>query len=302
MRVRLKPTDRKSPSRANGGASIEPFDARDIDGGMRLKRSAGWNQTEEDWRALLDLSGDGSVGAKIDDYLVGSALVLEYDVNDGGRIGWVSMVLVDPSFRRRGIGTQLLDAAITRSSDLRAHMLDATSAGMPVYERIGFTPVDAITRWRLKESDRRDSLELGRSVDESLRLGGSSTEMLFSADRSATGFSRTRLVGELVRRWNPITSDLGGIVFGRDGSGAHQIGPIISSTADDAKELIDRAVRTTRGELIIDIRDRHVEVAEFAEGLGFRRERSFSRMVKSDAASLPEPDESLIAIAGPEFG
>ena len=269
---------------------------------MRLKASAGWNQTEEDWRLLLEFSGAGSVSAKIDDYLVGTALVLEYELTIGDRIGWVSMVLVDPTFRQRGIGTRLLEAAIARSSGLRAHMLDATPAGIPVYERVGFAPVDTITRWRLHKSDRRDLADFDRTIVQSEQHDGLSPEFLATADRWATGFSRTRLVEELVHRWIPVVTSGGGIAFGRDGSGAHQIGPIISSTTHDAVELIDRAARMIGGELIIDIRDRHVAVAEFVESLGFRRERTFTRMVKSDALSLPESDESLIAITGPDFG
>ena len=271
---------------------------------MRLKTLAGWNQTEADWRALLDLSGSGSFGARVDNLLVGSALVLEYesDPDPDGRIGWVSMILVDPSFRRRGIGTQLLEAAITGSTHLRVHLLDATQAGVPVYERLGFSPVDAITRWRLKASDRTDSTNFERADIHARSTSDASTESLIAMDRSATGFSRPRLVKELLRRWNPISTPGGGIALGRDGSGAHQIGPVISSSPEEAKDLINRAVISTGGELIVDLLDRHLALADFVGSLGFSRERSFSRMVRSDSHSIPVSDKSLIAIAGPEFG
>ena len=300
MRKRLNRRDSTSSSSGRGTVSIETFERRDIEDGMRLKASSGWNQTENDWRTLLDLSGSGSVCARIGNLFVGSALVLEYKSVGGGRIGWVSMVLVDPSFRRRGIGTELLEEAISRSAELDVHMLDATQAGVPVYEHFGFVPYDKITRWRLRATDRSAGGE--GTIDHFDNSVHPSADSLLAADRRATGFIRPRLIDELVRRWDPIVTRSGGVAFGRDGSGAHQIGPVISSSPDEAVFLVGRAVESIGGELIVDIRDRRTQLAEFVSSLGFVRERGFFRMARSESRSFPMPTDSLAAIAGPEFG
>ena len=39
--------------------TIRPFTEADIPAGMRLKRSAGWNQTAGDWRRAVALQPDG---------------------------------------------------------------------------------------------------------------------------------------------------------------------------------------------------------------------------------------------------
>src|SRR5207253_338766 len=66
-----------------------------------------------------------------------------------GRAGWVGMVLVDPEFRRRGVATALMGAALDhlRRRGVTTVKLDATPAGRSVYERLGFEPESLLRRW-----------------------------------------------------------------------------------------------------------------------------------------------------------
>jgi len=48
------------------------------------------------------------------------------------------MVLVDPSVRGCGLGTQLLYEALDILGDMRTIRLDATPAGHPIYRKLGF--------------------------------------------------------------------------------------------------------------------------------------------------------------------
>jgi GNAT superfamily N-acetyltransferase len=80
----------------------------DLPLGMRLKDEAGWNQTEADWRRLFALAPDGCFVAECHETSVGTAATCIF-----GRVGWIAMMLVDEAYRRRGIGTRLVEQSIT---------------------------------------------------------------------------------------------------------------------------------------------------------------------------------------------
>ena len=88
--------------------SLRPLIDQDIPFAMELKNLAGWNQTEADWQGYLDFEPDGCFLIEASGDKAGTVTTITY----GQRFGWVGMVLVHPSKRRLGIGTELLQAAI----------------------------------------------------------------------------------------------------------------------------------------------------------------------------------------------
>src|SRR5689334_22523272 len=105
---------------------IRLLDERDIPAAMRLKELARWNQTESDWRRLLQLEPRGCFGATLDGRLVGTTTAITY----GDELAWIGMVLVDPEYRRRRIATRLMQAALDYLSGRVALVkLDATPDG-----------------------------------------------------------------------------------------------------------------------------------------------------------------------------
>src|SRR2546426_12200613 len=77
----------------------------DIPAGMRLKEIAGWNQTPADWERFLSASPEGCFVTEVEGRVVGTATTINYE----DRFAWIGMVLVDPDYRGRGIGTRLLE-------------------------------------------------------------------------------------------------------------------------------------------------------------------------------------------------
>src|SRR5688572_17186170 len=117
----------------------------DIPAGLRLCRAASWNQLAADWELFLAASPDGCrVATNEDGEVVGSAATINY----GDSFSWIAMVLVDPSYRRSGIGTRLLMESLKIVGDQTAR-LDATPAGREVYVPLGFReeyPLQRMTR------------------------------------------------------------------------------------------------------------------------------------------------------------
>ena len=91
--------------------TIRPMTAADIPAGMRLRELAGWNQTEQDWQRFLKLAPSGCFVACVDGRVRGTVTTLDFEK----RLGWVGMVLVDPEYRRQGMGTGLLEAGVSAS-------------------------------------------------------------------------------------------------------------------------------------------------------------------------------------------
>src|ERR1035437_1402272 len=116
----------------------------DVDAGLRLCRASGWNQLESDWRCFLDWNPRGCRAAVSDEVVVGTVATLRLEE----RFSWISMLLVDPAMRGRGIGSTLLRDALRLLEDVETVRLDATPAGKVVYERYGFLDEYPLVRMR----------------------------------------------------------------------------------------------------------------------------------------------------------
>ena len=116
----------------------------DIPLGLRLARQAGWNQIEADWRRFLAMQPDGCFVGERDGTPVATTATFIF-----GPVAWIAMVLVDVDSRRKGVATTLLKHALDflDNQGVKTVRLDATAAGQPVYEKLGFRtgiPADPI--------------------------------------------------------------------------------------------------------------------------------------------------------------
>ncbi|GCB50686.1 GNAT family N-acetyltransferase [Streptomyces sp. NL15-2K] len=59
-----------------------------------------------------------------------------------GLTGWVQTVVVDPPWRRRGLGARVMDHALgwLRAREVSAVVLQTTEDGAPLYQKLGFAP------------------------------------------------------------------------------------------------------------------------------------------------------------------
>src|SRR5687767_2691655 len=86
---------------------IRDMTVSDIPAGLALCRASRWNQTERDWLYFLTAAPHSAVVAVEDGVVIGTVATMPY-----GPFAWISMVLVDPAARHRGIGTLLLDRGL----------------------------------------------------------------------------------------------------------------------------------------------------------------------------------------------
>ena len=264
--------------------------------GLRLSRQARWNQTEADWLRFMHFEPDGCFVAELDGYAVGTTTTCVL-----GSVAWIAMVLVDVNARGRGIGTRLLRHALDYLEDRRVLTirLDATPAGRPVYEKLGFMPEYELARYEGMASQYPAS----QIVTE---LAPGAHPDIVEFDKKETGTDRgkmlVRLFGEfpqglrIVRRQGTVE----GYVIIRPGANAIQVGPCVAAT-DAGPPLLSDAFTRCRGKMVfMDVPKGNVDAVRFVEAAGLSIQRSFTRMYRGKR--IDDNITALWASSGPEKG
>ena len=299
---------------------------------MRLKTAAGWNQTDADWKLLLELSRGGSFAAIVDKTVVGTVTLAEYEGTVFGHVGWIGMVLVNPDFRRRGIATSLMKYATSTAQDFDVIGLDATPQGRPVYERLGFETIGIITRWerslnadskrftavnRRPASDTGDASASRISFDPEPRrsyspIPAESLRGCITFDAEVSGFNRPYLIETFYSRTPAISAlvmtdrEIDGFLVGRRGSNAIQLGPVAAKTDCVFDLLLSTLLPRVSDQIYIDVYDDMSNRADALVAHGFTRTREFARMLLNPHAdgsiAFPQTRPEAVAITGPEYG
>lgn len=275
--------------------SFHRMTPKDIPFGLHLCRQAGWNQTAEDWRRFLDLEPRGCFVAQWDGQPAGTTTVCVF-----GPIAWVAMVLVEESFRGRGIGTALVKHALDWLDErgVPTVRLDATPLGQPIYARLGFVPEYEVGRWE-------GIVPPCRCRRRVRPIAGPDATAVTEMDTLATGTPRGPLLRYLLYR-QPTEKYLwgkppAGYVIVRPGANAWHIGPLIAKRFQAAVALAEAAfARHVGHRVFVDIPLDHSAACAWAARAGLRLQRRWMRMVRGKP--VQEVHAMLWASSGPEAG
>jgi len=259
----------------------------DLAAALELSTLAGWNQTADDWRMLLELAPDGCFGMEVGGHVVVSATLVCY----GDRLGWIGMVLTHPEFRHQGFAKQLFEhvLAIADSLGVKTFKLDATDQGQHLYESYGFKSEQAIERWFRPGS-------LAREISEP------SVEFtkLHQLDREAFGADRSKLLEKLARRGR-CCSDSAAYAFSRPGRSFSYLGPCLAESAEAARQVLEMAIGIPEaGGWFWDLLPANRNAVAVASEMGFAPQRRLMRMFRGE--ELSGNDQLVYAIAGFELG
>jgi GNAT superfamily N-acetyltransferase len=278
--------------------------AHELPDAEALVRDAGWNQTADDWRAFLAL---GSVYAIRNDTgrVIATAATLPY----GGRFAWISMVLVAREHQRRGLATRLMRRCV---EDLKAAglvpVLDATPAGREVYRGLGFVDTWGFQRFARPSTNvargaaaaAPDGLTIRTITDDIWPDLCAFDTGVFGADRSAL-LARLRGRAPQIERFATRDGRIVGVILGRDGRVATQIGPLVAADEETALALLDHAVGVLGGPIFIDVPDAKAATLAYLAAQGFEIQRPLTRMVLGQHTAFDDGRRTF-AVAGPEFG
>jgi GNAT superfamily N-acetyltransferase len=291
-----------APGSANGAAELRALGEADLADAMRLKEIAGWNQTEADWRRLIGLEPRGCFAAVADGRVVATTTTTAY----GREMAWVGMVLVDPDHRRRGLATRLVRAALRYldGAGVASVKLDATPAGRPVYEALGFEVESLVERWEGTAHAPPQTAAAARIE----ALGDGARAEVLALDRRAFGADRAGLVLALLEDScaTPLVArgpdgSVEGYALARQGTRASYVGPLVAASPEAAAALLDAVLAELDGRRVyVDVNTEFDGGAGLLAERGFVKQRDLIRMRRGgDAAGQPG---LVFAIAGPEIG
>jgi len=273
------------------GVVLRRLLASDIPAAMQLSEQAGWNQTTEDWRMLMDLAPEGCFAIEVDGELAATTTLICY----GHRLAWIGMVLTELSYRGRGFARRLLTQALTQADELRIETvkLDATDQGRTLYEKLGFRFEQAVERWTRPGST-------GSSSTTPL-VEAHPVEDWRGADQRAFGADRSRLLARLAQRGQPLLFLDGSYLLTRPGRQTRYLGPSVCEAPATARALIERVLQIAGvQDCLWDLLPRNTNAAAIARDLAFTPTRHLHRMVRGK--DLRAKDEMIYAIAGFELG
>jgi ribosomal protein S18 acetylase RimI-like enzyme len=283
---------------SSAAVEIRAMRVADIPAGLALCRASGWNQTEKDWRFFLTAARDGALAAVHDGRVVGTVATLPY-----GPFAWISMVLVDPAVRRKGIGTLLLLRGLALVPTSVTARLDATPSGELLYRKLGFSPEYGVTR-RFLDARPHD---LARSTNVR-PLGDEDWPAIEQLDARAFGAPRIALLKRFAAEaheyaWVATQNGvLQGFVLGRHGHVRDQLGPLVADSCATADALVDACLSGSRRRgVFLDAPDNQRAWNDALARRNFAIERPLLRMYRGKLTSPGDPS-IIFAIAGPEFG
>lgn len=266
---------------------IRPLRLSDIPFAQEIREIAGWNQTDSDWERLIHHEPEGCFLIECEGAPAGTATTTVHH----GQVGWIGMVLIRPEFRRRGLATKLLTRCIEYLKPrTRSIKLDATQAGVYVYEKLGFIEESRLHRWEGrgtgKKTEDRWSSELPLELDE--RAFGSNRSDFLRALASSSEV-RSRADGD-------------GYGMIRDGINASYLGAVVAQLPEVGHELVE-GLLAEAGNLPVywDIPNDNFSAVKLAEELGFVKQRELIRMRLGEDHFAGDPTKQW-AITGPETG
>jgi GNAT superfamily N-acetyltransferase len=269
----------------------------DVIAGLSLCRIAGWNQLARDWEMFLNLNPEGCIVAE-QEKVIGTVTTARYQ----DHFSWIGMVLVDPAFRRQGIGMQLMHESLHTIRPGETAKLDATPAGREVYLKLGFIEEYNLSRMLLNTIPRSDK------PNEARPLPKNSIPSLAEFDSRIFGAGRKELLEwmfEGAPQYAFVVAgemEIQGYCLGRNGFNYTQIGPVIARDRNIAEMLVISALsRCPDKPVIIDTPRLDPEWTAWLNSIGFAEQRPLIRMYKG-SNDFPGIPESQFAILGPEFG
>lgn len=282
--------------------ALRSMQQEDLPAADGLRRLIGWNQTLQDWRRMLAFEPEGCFVALKQNQVVGAVTTITY----GSVLGWIGMMLVHPEHWRQGIASRLMLRAIDylRTKGIGCIKLDATPAGKPVYDRLGFVAEWNLTRWQLPVRPAVGAAPKGKLARDLQPQDWLAVEAL---DTAGFGIARPQLLRSLAQDcaaalvW-PIDGAPKGSGMLRVGAQACYLGPLACSSAAGAEAIALTLLAEADSKSVYwDIPDANQDAAAIAHKLGFEPLRPLTRMCLGPNSAVGDL-RVLFGIADPALG
>ena len=257
----------------------------DLPAAHRLSQGLCWPYRLEDWQFLLRL-GTGFV-AEEEGAVIGTGLCWK----QGDRVGTLGAIIVLPEHQGKGIGRRLMDLVLEELGD-RCTLLNATVAGQPLYQSLGFTPIGTIHQ---HQGTLLAAPPVVLAPGESIRpvVAEDSAKLIRLANR-ATGMVRDDVLEQLIAVAQGAALERDGELVGfsmmrRFGLGL-AIGPVVAPDSESGAALVTFWSAAYAGAFVrVDVTGTS-GLGERLTAIGLVQVDSVVTMARN---GVPAPDEGL---------
>ncbi|MBL0385863.1 GNAT family N-acetyltransferase [Tumebacillus sp. ITR2] len=288
---------------------------------VALSTKLGWDYAPPELRLLLTV-GIAYGHVNEEGRVVSSAAVFPYE-----GLASIGGVMVDPSQRRQGLGTKVMERVLEEVPDIPT-MLCATAQGKFLYEAMGFHTVGTLHKYLAEryvpvketlETAEGPKLELFRAGNahelEALRfddgfdlapIRSADFERILELDALSIGARRRKFLqmriaqasdGMVLRKAGEIV----GFALAVQGPIYRVIGPVVAPDAQLALMLVEHLARRHDGALRIDIPTEQTELVEAMPLRGFHL-ANVPPIMLIGGEQLPPRHSSLFAISSQAYG
>lgn len=215
-----------------------------------LARAVGWPHRAEDCAMVIAL-GHGLVATMAGE-VVATGMWWPY----GESHATLGMIIVSPDHQGAGLGRRLMQGLLEQVRH-RSVMLNATLAGQPLYEKLGFVPCGEICQYHGEVLEvSAPVLAAGTSLRAATAADMAELERL---DHAASGLPRRAMLASLLERGECVVLERDGRAVGfsvlrRFGRGL-VVGPVVAEGDADAQILVAHWLQGRQGQFVrIDIR------------------------------------------------
>lgn len=252
---------------------------RDIKAAHELSLGARWPHRTQDWQ-FNHLLGSGYVAEDDDGKVIATVMCWSH----GTEFASIGMVIVSPEWQGKGIGRKLMEKVMAELGK-RNILLNATQAGQPLYERLGFAPIGTIHQHQgTVFKSRLMELPSGERIRP---LGSRDGNALAALCARASGMPRGTVLTALRDVAECVVIDrydemIGCAMLRRFGHG-YAIGPVVAPDLERAKALISHWAGTYAGSFVrIDV-PAASGLSPWLNELGLVQVDSVVTMVKGEA-------------------
>jgi GNAT superfamily N-acetyltransferase len=236
----------------------------DLDAAHGLSVAVGWPHRRGDWHSAFEI-GHGYCAYDAIGRLMGTAMWWPI----GTTFATIGMVIVAPGLQGQGLGRRMMNAVLEAAPG-RTLQLNATAAGMALYESQGFRPAGSIQQHQgiARPANGRSPAAIG------LRpcTDGDWTSIA-ALDRAAHGIDRRdilrALTSEAVGTIGERDGRIAGFAFCRPFGRGHVVGPIVAADEGTAIALTSPFITTHAGHFLrADIPEGMADFSRFIEECG----------------------------------
>ncbi|MCA0457568.1 MAG: GNAT family N-acetyltransferase [Chloroflexi bacterium] len=247
----------------------------DIPAVVRLMEKIGWNHPVEQTKQYIGWGGSGSFCLAFADEIVATAIALKYNQ----RLAWVGLVISDPDYQRRGFARRLMNHVMSYLEGVESVMLDASVAGFPIYDKMGFQSLYKINAY----CGTPQVYELPSSVRA---MTEADIEAVVSMDCKTHGIARPHIIRWLFETGKSYVTTENGLITGyaftkRFGDTLRAIA--WNANSRNAADHILRACSTEAAQgnfhLRINVPEPNIIASDLAEAHQLTIERYVTRMV-----------------------